>query len=205
MPGGISNIQDIYALAPLQEGILFHHLLASEGDPYLALSRLLFPDRSHLERYLAAVQVVVDRHDILRTSFVWEGLSAPAQVVWRRAVLSVTGPASFLGDPEDKTLRLYVNRLNQQGGLLGRQIQLIVYDDGGDANRARTFATRLAEDDRVVAMVAVGAEHGHAQVLLDRQVVVELEGLERPRDPAPHAGVRRQAVDVGAEEADVAL
>lgn len=69
------------------------------------------------------------------------------------AVLSVTGPASFLGDPEDKTLRLYVNRINQAGGINGRPIQLIVYDDGGDANRARTFATRLVEDDRVVAMV----------------------------------------------------
>jgi len=69
------------------------------------------------------------------------------------AVLSVTGPASFLGDPEDKTLRLYVNRINQAGGINGRPIQLVVYDDGGDANRARTFATRLVEDDRVVAMV----------------------------------------------------
>jgi branched-chain amino acid transport system substrate-binding protein len=69
------------------------------------------------------------------------------------AVLSVTGPASFLGDPEDKTLRLYVSRINQAGGINGRQIQLTIYDDGGDANRARTFATRLVEDDRVVAMV----------------------------------------------------
>jgi len=69
------------------------------------------------------------------------------------AVLSVTGPASFLGDPEEKTLRLYVNRINAAGGVGGRQIQLTIYDDGGDANRARTFATRLAEDDRVVAMV----------------------------------------------------
>jgi branched-chain amino acid transport system substrate-binding protein len=69
------------------------------------------------------------------------------------AVLSVTGPASFLGDPEDKTLRLYVNRINQAGGVNGRQIQLVIYDDAGDANRARTFATRLVEDDRVVAMV----------------------------------------------------
>lgn len=69
------------------------------------------------------------------------------------AVLSVTGPASFLGDPEDKTLRLYVNRINGAGGVNGRQLQLVVYDDGGDANRARTFATRLVEDDRVVAMV----------------------------------------------------
>ena len=69
------------------------------------------------------------------------------------AVLSVTGPASFLGDPEDKTLRLYVNRINAGGGVNGRPLQLVIYDDGGDANRARTFATRLVEDDRIVAMV----------------------------------------------------
>lgn len=69
------------------------------------------------------------------------------------AVLSVTGPASFLGDPEDKTLRLYVNRINQAGGVNGRPIELVIYDDAGDANRARTFATRLVEDDKVVAMV----------------------------------------------------
>ena len=69
------------------------------------------------------------------------------------AVLSVTGPASFLGDPEARTLRLYVERINQAGGVLGRRLDLIIYDDGGDANRARTFATRLVEDDRIVAMV----------------------------------------------------
>ena len=90
VPGGIRNIQDIYALAPLQEGILFHHLLASEGDPYLVMGQMAFPGRALLDRYLAAVQRVVDRHDILRTSFVWEGQSQAAQVVWRRASLVVT-------------------------------------------------------------------------------------------------------------------
>src|SRR5262249_3669615 len=69
------------------------------------------------------------------------------------AVLSVTGPASFLGDPEKKTLEMYVDEINAKGGVNRQKLQLIVYDDAGDANNARTFATRLVEDDRVVAMV----------------------------------------------------
>ncbi|MBD2816427.1 amino acid adenylation domain-containing protein, partial [Xenorhabdus sp. Flor] len=90
VPGGIANIQDIYALSPLQDGILFHHLLREKGDPYLLTNRIIFAGRSLLDRYLAAAQKVVDRHDILRTAFVWQGLSVPAQVVWRQALLSVT-------------------------------------------------------------------------------------------------------------------
>ncbi|WP_283812415.1 non-ribosomal peptide synthetase [Bradyrhizobium sp. USDA 3458] len=90
VPGGVSNIQDIYGLSPLQDGILFHHLLASRGDPYLMVSQVAFANRGLLERYLGAVQQVVDRHDILRTAFVWEGLSSPVQVVWRRAPLHVS-------------------------------------------------------------------------------------------------------------------
>ncbi|MGF6813137.1 amino acid adenylation domain-containing protein [Paraburkholderia sp. Clong3] len=90
VPGGVANIQDIYGLSPLQEGILFHHLLAGRGDPYLLVSQMAFADRELLERYLGAVQQVVDRHDMLRTAFVWEGLSSPAQVVWRRARLEIS-------------------------------------------------------------------------------------------------------------------
>jgi branched-chain amino acid transport system substrate-binding protein len=69
------------------------------------------------------------------------------------AVLSITGPASFLGDPEKKTLEMYVADLNAQGGVVGQQIRLVIYDDGGDASKARTFATRLVEEDKVDAML----------------------------------------------------
>ena len=46
VPGGVANIQDIYPLSPLQEGILFHHLLAREGDPYLLIGQMAFPRRA---------------------------------------------------------------------------------------------------------------------------------------------------------------
>ncbi|WP_299441107.1 ABC transporter substrate-binding protein [uncultured Rhodospira sp.] len=63
--------------------------------------------------------------------------------------LAVTGPASFLGDPELKTLEMYIDRINGAGGVGGRQLELVHYDTGGDANKARTFAKRLLEEDEV--------------------------------------------------------
>jgi branched-chain amino acid transport system substrate-binding protein len=69
------------------------------------------------------------------------------------AFLSVTGPASFLGDPELKTLEMYVDRINAEGGVIGRKLQLVAYDDAGDAEKARTFAKRLIEQDKVDVLV----------------------------------------------------
>lgn len=67
--------------------------------------------------------------------------------------LAITGPASFLGDPEAKTLKMLVNELNANGGINGEKVDLIMYDDAANPNQARTFATRLVEDDEVVAVI----------------------------------------------------
>lgn len=69
------------------------------------------------------------------------------------ASISATGPAAFLGDPEAKTLEMLVEDLNAKGGINGEPVELVLYDDGGDANKARTFATRLIEDDEVQAII----------------------------------------------------
>ena len=63
--------------------------------------------------------------------------------------LAVTGPASFLGDPELKTLQLYIEKINKEGGVLGRPLKLIHYDSQHLAKKAVTFTRRLIEQDKV--------------------------------------------------------
>ena len=81
------------------------------------------------------------------------------------AFLSVTGPASFLGDPEQKTLELYVDKINAAGGVLGRKLQLVSYDSAGDAEKARTFVKRLIEEDKVDAIVG-GSTTGETMAVI---------------------------------------
>ncbi|KMJ44713.1 peptide synthetase [Xenorhabdus khoisanae] len=90
VPEGVANIQDIYPLGPLQEGILFHHLLEEEGDTYLENILINFDSRSRLDNFLHALQQVIDRHDIQRSAFHWQELPVPVQVVYRHAPLPIT-------------------------------------------------------------------------------------------------------------------
>jgi len=69
------------------------------------------------------------------------------------ALLAVTGPASFLGAPEARTLELLVEQANARGGLSGHPIQLIVKDTGGSPEKAVSFAKQLIEEDQVFAII----------------------------------------------------
>ncbi|CAL8981991.1 Leucine-, isoleucine-, valine-, threonine-, and alanine-binding protein [Rhodoplanes serenus] len=93
---------------------------------------------------------------IIAAAAVCFGLSAPggaAEPIRIGSILSVTGPAAFLGDPELKTLQLYVETINQRGGVLGRPLQLVHYDDGSDASKANGFVKRLIEDDKIDVLI----------------------------------------------------
>ncbi|MDR2305913.1 MAG: amino acid adenylation domain-containing protein [Paucimonas sp.] len=90
IPGGAANVQDIYPLVPLQQGMLFHHASAGEHDPYVMQARFLFADASRVAAFAQALRGVVERHDILRTSVHWKDVETPVQVVWRHAELQVT-------------------------------------------------------------------------------------------------------------------
>jgi branched-chain amino acid transport system substrate-binding protein len=85
------------------------------------------------------------------------GFSAPpglaADPIRIGTFLSVTGPASFLGDPELRTLQMYVEKINAGGGVLGRKVELIHYDDAGDAKKAQTDVKRLISSDNVDVIV----------------------------------------------------
>ena len=69
------------------------------------------------------------------------------------AILSVTGPASFLGAPEARTLEMLVAETNKKGGVMGRQIQLIVKDSGASPEKAFSFAKQLIEEEKVFAII----------------------------------------------------
>ncbi|PHM22405.1 non-ribosomal peptide synthetase [Xenorhabdus ehlersii] len=133
--GGTSNIQDIYPLAPLQEGILFHYRMQAQGDTYLLQSLFAFNSRDRLDSFLAALQQVINRHDILRTAVYWQGLEQPVQVVWRQAQLDIKvfTPTSTPNDVEDDI-----------------SAQLQAYTDPRqhriNLNRAPLFATDIAHD-----------------------------------------------------------
>lgn len=69
------------------------------------------------------------------------------------ALFSVTGPASFLGEPERNSAQMVVDEINRTGGVKGRKLELITYDTGGDATKAVQLANRLIKNDRVVAII----------------------------------------------------
>ncbi|MEW6720833.1 MAG: ABC transporter substrate-binding protein, partial [Thermodesulfobacteriota bacterium] len=80
---------------------------------------------------------------IFLTVLLWGAVAPAAEPIRIGAIFSVTGPASFLGEPERNTAKMLEEDINRSGGILGRPVELIVYDDETDATKAVTAVDRL--------------------------------------------------------------
>jgi len=69
------------------------------------------------------------------------------------AILSVTGPASFLGEPEKNTLVMLQEQINAAGGVNGQQVEVIIYDDESDVNKCVMAAKKLLDQDEVAVVI----------------------------------------------------
>jgi branched-chain amino acid transport system substrate-binding protein len=69
------------------------------------------------------------------------------------ALFSITGPASFLGVPEQKTAQMLVEKINAAGGVNGRKLQLVVKDTAGSPEKAVSSAKQLIEVEKVLAII----------------------------------------------------
>ncbi|WP_438289018.1 amino acid adenylation domain-containing protein [Burkholderia pseudomallei] len=190
--GGAANVQDIYPLAPLQEGILFHHLMSGESDPYVLSGVLAFRGREVMERFVSALQQVIDRHDILRTGFFWEGLEQPVQVVQRRATLPVS-----------------VVELDAREGDIVRQLEAR-FDSRGyrmDVSRAPLMHVHAAcdgEHERWVARVLfhhLSIDHTTLERVIEEARAIGQGRVEDLPQPVPFRNFVAQA-RLGVSEAD---
>jgi amino acid adenylation domain-containing protein len=174
--GGAGNVQDIYPLAPLQEGMIFHHLMAKEGDPYLSSGLVAFDSHERLDAYLGVMQAVIDRYDILRTAVFWEELPEAVQVVLRKAVLPVE-EVLLDADAGDAVEQLYA------------RFDLRHYRI--DLHRApllRVFIAQDRKNDRWLTMHLLhnlAADHTTLEVMLGEIRAYQLGQQEQLPEPLP--------------------
>ncbi|MEH2041209.1 non-ribosomal peptide synthetase [Nostoc sp.] len=83
------DIEAIYALSPVQEGMLFHSLFAPDSGVYVQQMSCTLKGNFNLSAFESAWQRLIERHPILRTAFVWQGIEKPLQVVQKYVNLSI--------------------------------------------------------------------------------------------------------------------
>jgi len=68
-------------------------------------------------------------------------------------IFSITGPASYLGEPERNSMEMLAEEINAKGGINGHPLKLVIYDDEGDVTKARLHAEKLLQKDKVLAII----------------------------------------------------
>jgi amino acid adenylation domain-containing protein/non-ribosomal peptide synthase protein (TIGR01720 family) len=83
LPRAAGGVEDLYPLSPMQQGMLFHSVYAPDSGMYTGQLSFALRGELDVEAYERAWQRAVERHAVLRTSFVWENLDEPLQAVNR--------------------------------------------------------------------------------------------------------------------------
>src|SRR6185295_19531999 len=81
------RVEEIYPLTPLQQGLMFHTMFAPGSGFYIVQFRLVLQELNKAA-FKRAWQQVIDRHQILRTAFVSEGVNELLQVVLSKVALN---------------------------------------------------------------------------------------------------------------------
>jgi hypothetical protein len=83
----MKNVEDIYPLTPLQSGMLFHSLMAPESGVYVNQVTCTLPADLDVRLFQQAWERLIQRHGVLRTAFLWDGLDEPLQAVRKKVSL----------------------------------------------------------------------------------------------------------------------
>lgn len=94
------------------------------------------------------------------------GTAMAASFVRIGALFSVTGPASFLGEPEKNTLEMLVKEINEKGGINGTKLEAVIYDTGGDATKAKQLVNKLIKNDKVSVIIGPSTT-GESMAIID--------------------------------------
>lgn len=80
-------------------------------------------------------------------------------------IFSITGPASYLGEPERNTMEMLAEAINAGGGIKGHALKVVIYDDEGDVTKARLHAEKLITKDQALAIIGPSLTHTSMTVL----------------------------------------
>ena len=133
MADATTNVEDIYPLSPMQEGMLFHALLDESSGAYLEQLSLRVVGALNVDALERAWKLVMDRHAVLRTSFHWQGLKRPMQRVSKRVSFAI-GRRSLRGVPDrDRALaELREEERRRRFSLASAPLQRVSVIDLGD-------------------------------------------------------------------------
>lgn len=182
-----NEIEDTYPLSPLQEGMLFHTLHASELQVYVEQLSAVLRGQLEVESFRAAWQQVMSRHAILRTAFAWKNLERPIQVVGRRVGVPLEQQdwRGLAATEQEERLKAHLERDRERGFQLSKAplMRLAVFQTADDTHHFAWSFHHLLLDGWSVGLVLEEVLACYASLREGREI-----RLERPRPYRDYIG-----------------